>query len=132
LKRAEAYYQAGADAILIHSKQAVADEILAFMNAWHNRIPVVIVPTTYYRTPTVAFREAGFSMVIWANHLLRASITTMQQTAAAIYAAESIASVEEQIASIKEVFYLQSADELKAAEKRYLPPVESSVPVKTY
>ena len=44
LHRAEAYYDAGADAILIHSRQSTADEILAFNAEWQNRCPVVIVP----------------------------------------------------------------------------------------
>ena len=68
LKRAEAYHEAGADGILIHSKHAVADEILAFRKEWGDRLPVVIVPTKYYRTPTQDYRDAGISMVIWANH----------------------------------------------------------------
>ncbi len=72
LKRAEAYRRAGADAILIHS-QAVASRTRssAFMKEWAGRCPVVIVPTTYYDTPTEAFRAAGVSVVIWANHLMR-------------------------------------------------------------
>ena len=57
LRRAEAYHQAGADAILIHSKESVADEILAFTKEWANRSPVVIVPTKYYATPTQHFRD---------------------------------------------------------------------------
>jgi phosphoenolpyruvate phosphomutase len=92
LKRAEAYYLAGADAILMHSKLKTADQILAFLRAWENKCPVVIVPTTYYNTPTSTYEEAGVSLVIWANHLLRASIKAMQQTAAQIYQERSIGS----------------------------------------
>jgi len=121
LKRAEAYYRAGADAILMHSKIATADQILSFMEEWQDTCPVVIVPTMYYNTPTSVFEEIGVSVVIWANHLLRSSINAMQQTATQIYAEQSLASIEPQVVSVKEIFRLQNAAELKEAEKRYLP-----------
>jgi phosphoenolpyruvate phosphomutase len=123
LKRAEAYYLAGADAILMHSKLKTADQIVEFMREWGHKCPVVIVPTTYYNTPTSVFEEAGVSLVIWANHLLRASIKAMQQTAAQIYQERSLSSIEEQVVSVKEIFRLQNAAELEEAEKQYLPKV---------
>ena len=67
LKRAEAYRIAGADAILIHSKSSKPDEVLSFKKEWGDRLPVIIVPTTYYTTPTDIFRDAKFSIIIWAN-----------------------------------------------------------------
>ena len=72
LKRASAYEKAGADAILIHSGKDNANEILKFKKEWGNRSPVIIIPTTYHKTPTNVFKKAGFSTVIWANHSLRA------------------------------------------------------------
>jgi phosphoenolpyruvate phosphomutase len=121
LKRADAYYYAGADAILMHSKRATADEILAFMHEWQQTCPVVIVPTMYYNTPTRVFEEAGISLVIWANHALRASVKAIQETVAQIYRERSLIAVEPKIVPVKEIFRLQNADELKEAEKRYLP-----------
>ena len=121
LKRAEAYQRAGADAILVHSKSRTADQILAFMSAWQKTCPVVIVPTTYYGTPTEVFAGAGISMVVWGNHLLRSGITAMQQTAARVYREQSLLAIEREIASVKEVFRLQNDAELRAAEERYLP-----------
>jgi phosphoenolpyruvate phosphomutase len=121
LRRAEAYHQAGADAILIHSKKNTADEILAFLAEWRNRCPVIIVPTTYYETPTDAFRDAGVSMVIWANHNLRASIAAMREVSRHIQRDEAITGVENQIASLKDVFELAGNRELAEAERRYLP-----------
>jgi len=123
LKRAEAYSLAGADAILMHSKLKTADQILEFMREWQNRCPVVIVPTTYYNTPTSVYEEAGISLVIWANHLLRSSIKAMQQTAAQIYEERSISSIEGQVVPVKEIFRLQDAAELEEAEKQYFPKV---------
>ncbi len=125
LRRAEIYCEAGADAILIHSKKNTADEILAFMAAWGNRAPVVIVPTMYYATPTEVFEEAGVSMVIWANHLVRASVATMQTTALQIHKERNLQSVEPEVVSVKEIFRLQDVSELQEAEKRYLPGKES-------
>jgi len=121
LERADAFYRAGADAVLIHSKIATADQIVEFMAEWHNKCPVVIVPTKYYSTPTKVFEDAGVSMVIWANHLLRASITAMQQMAAKIYREQTLIPVEKEIATVKEIFRLQNDEELREAELRYLP-----------
>ena len=128
LRRAEAYHLAGADAILMHSKLKTADQILAFLREWKNRCPVVIVPTTYYKTPTSVYDETGVSLVIWANHLLRASINAMQQTVAQIYQEQSISSIESQVATVKEIFRLQNAAELEVAEQRYLPKAEAVQP----
>ncbi len=121
LRRAEAYHRAGADAILIHSALSVPDEILAFKKEWGDRCPVVIVPTKYYATPTEVFRDHGFSICIWANQMMRAAITAMQQTAKTLMEDENLLSVEDRIVPVSEVFRLQGAAELQEAEKRYLP-----------
>jgi phosphoenolpyruvate phosphomutase len=121
LTRADAYFRAGADAILIHSKLAVADQVLEFMRAWDNTSPVVIVPTTYYKTPVEVFREAGVSMAIWANHALRASVAAMQRAVMRIHETQSLLAIDQDIVSVKEIFRLQGAAELEEAESRYLP-----------
>jgi phosphoenolpyruvate phosphomutase len=127
LKRAEAYHAAGADAILIHSKQRNADEILAFHKEWAGRAPLVIVPTTYYDTPTEAFRDAGISVVIWANQTLRASIAAMRETARRIQREQSLIGVESKIATVQDVFELAGNRELAEAEKRYLPTAQTEM-----
>ena len=128
LRRAEAYHTAGADAILMHSKKRHAGEILAFMERWGNRCPVVIVPTMYYSTPTDVFRNAGVSTIIWANHLVRASITAMRETASRIHREQSLAGIEAEVVSVKDIFALTDNDELEAAGERYLPA--ASVPAR--
>ena len=129
LKRATAYHESGADAVLIHSKKSSADEIASFMEEWGDRCPVVIVPTKYYTTPTQTYSKMGISSVIWANHLVRSAITAMQHTAAQIYNSQSLMDVENNIAPLSELFELQNADELQIAEEKYLstviPPQES-------
>jgi phosphoenolpyruvate phosphomutase len=121
LRRAEAYHAAGSDGILIHSALATPKEVLAFKREWADRSPVVIVPTKYYATPTDVFREAGFSIAIWANHLLRAAIPAMQACAATLLREQTLQSIEDGIAPVKEIFRLQGASELQEAEDRYLP-----------
>jgi phosphoenolpyruvate phosphomutase len=127
LKRAEAYHQAGADGILIHSRQSTPAEIFGFIAEWGNRAPVVLVPTKYWRTPTADFRARGVSVVIWANHLLRSAISAMQATARRVREDESLVNVEPQVAPLHEVFRLQGDDELQEAERRYLPATRSSL-----
>jgi phosphoenolpyruvate phosphomutase len=120
LKRAEAYRQAGADAILIHSKLSRPDEILEFAREWAGRGPLVIVPTKYYSTPTEVFRKAGISTVIWANHQIRAATSAMQAVVKEIYESQTLVNVEDRIATVNEIFRLQDADEYTVAEERYL------------
>lgn len=121
LRRAEAYRRAGADAILMHSKRSTPDEILSFLGEWGRRSPVVLVPTMYADTPTEVLGDAGASLIIWANHLTRAIIKTMQETATQIRAQRTVKGLDDRIVPVKEIFRLQDADELKEAEKRYLP-----------
>lgn len=123
LERARAYESAGVDALLIHSKLADCSEIESFMNVWNkeSKIPVVIVPTKYYKTPTSKFEEMGISLVIWANHNLRSAITSMQETTRKIFEDKSLINVEQSVAKLEEVFRLQNAEELEEAEKKYLP-----------
>ena len=117
LKRASAYADAGADAILIHSKISTDAEIRAFMDKWDGRKPVVIVPTMYFQTNTQDFKDYGVSMVIWANHSLRASITSMQKVVKQIYTEQSLQSIENSIVPVKEIFRLQNVKEYQEALK---------------
>ncbi|MEA5571740.1 phosphoenolpyruvate mutase [Calothrix sp. UHCC 0171] len=119
LRRGEAYHAAGADAILIHSKSSRPDEIITFAKEWANRIPLVIVPTKYYSTRTEVFRQAGISLIIWANHMIRAAVASMEAIAREVQVSETLVNIEEKIAPIKEIFRLQGAEELLEAEKRY-------------
>lgn len=127
LARAQAYAEAGADAILIHSRKSNAEQIFAFTRAWQNRLPVVIVPTKYYRTPVSAYRAAGISTVIWANHNMRAAISAMRQVCDRILREESIAGIEDEVATLDELFDLLNYQELSAAEEKYLPQTATCV-----
>ncbi|WAU78282.1 phosphoenolpyruvate mutase (plasmid) [Streptomyces sp. Qhu-G9] len=118
LHRAEAYRQAGADAIFIHSRKTTVDEIAAFMREWSDRLPVVIAPTTYYRTPQQTYEDMGIGGVIWANQSMRAAVTAMREACRLMYAKGPTA-LEDTIAPLAEVFKLLEYDQLAKDEERY-------------
>jgi phosphoenolpyruvate phosphomutase len=114
LRRAHAYADAKADVILIHSKAKTPDEVLEFARRWKNRTPLAIIPTTYYGITPEQIRDAGVQVVIYANHAIRSAVRAMDQTLARIAAAHSSKDVEEEIASMKELFDLQGMNDLTA------------------
>ena len=120
LKRAYAYHNAGADAILVHSKINTSKDIDDFMNKWDNRCPIIIVPTKYYSTHTQHFRDINISTIIWANHNFRAAINIMKETSKQIFNDESLVNVEKKIASVNDIFNYTGEEQLKDDEKIYL------------
>ena len=119
LERAERYAEAGADAVLVHSKAKTFAPIEEFMGRWRGGVPVICVPTTYYSTPTQAFERAGISVVIWANHLLRAAVAAMQQVASHVGRTGSARDIEDLIVPVKELFRLQDTQALSESELVY-------------
>jgi phosphoenolpyruvate phosphomutase len=127
LQRAHAYADAGADAILIHSKAPTAAEVMEFARHWSRDIPLVVVPTTYASTPLQTLEAAGFKIVIFANHPVRAAITAMQQTLALLRREGTASLLDPQIASLEEVYDLVGVAELKSVEQEFLPVGAESV-----
>ena len=87
MNRAKAYIDAGADAIMIHSKKKTPDEIFAFCKEYQrfdHRVPLVAVPTTYCQVTESELLKAGVRIVIYANHLLRAAYPAMVRAARSI------------------------------------------------
>ena len=121
LRRAEAYQEAGADAIVVHSKKSDASEIENFMKYWTGNCPIIAIPTKYYKTPTDTFRDLNIRLLIWANHTLRSAILAMENLTKQIFLEQSVQHVESKIATIKEIFAYQDLDELKRSEDFYLP-----------
>ena len=117
LRRAERYADAGADAILMHSKSPLPDEVQAFLARWHRRAPVVVVPTTYYHWHAKDAQAAGVSMVIYANQGLRASVRSMRKAWNEVFAVGSSAPIEEKIAPMAEIFRLQRVDDWLSFER---------------
>jgi len=121
LRRGVAYAEAGADAILIHSKQKTPDEILAFCHAWPGRVPLVLVPTSY---PQLTFADVAalgkVGLIICGNHAIRAAVAAMQSVFRRILADGGIAGVENEIAPVAEVFALQGDNRMREIEKKFL------------
>ncbi|MDO9714110.1 phosphonopyruvate hydrolase [Paracraurococcus lichenis] len=121
LSRGAAYAEAGADAVLIHSRQKTPDEILAFCRAWPGQVPLVLVPTSY---PQLSFADVGslgkVGLIICGNHAIRAAVRAMQETFRRILAEGGIAGVESSIASVSDVFALQGDALMREIEKAYL------------
>src|SRR5919109_410386 len=65
LKRAHAYADAGADAVLIHSKSKTFDELKSVAASWSGRVPLVVVPTIFDGVTAAELEEAGFKIVIY-------------------------------------------------------------------
>lgn len=118
LERAEAYRQAGADAIFIHSRRKTIEQIAEFAAEWDGRLPLVVSPTTYASTPIEEYERLGITGVIWANQNMRAAVTAMRRACKAILD-EGPTTVEPWIASLDEVFELMRYEDLSADEKRY-------------
>jgi len=120
IKRAYAYEEAGADGLVIHSKESTPEEIFTFASRWKGGIPLVAIPTTYYQVTAEELAKRGFKMVIYANHGLRASMRAMDEVFKSIAEAGSTAAVEDKIASLKEVFQIQGMTDMKEGEKKFL------------
>jgi phosphonopyruvate hydrolase len=121
LKRGAAYGEAGADLLLIHSKQKTPDEVVAFTERWPGAIPLVIVPTAYPDLTEAKIRALGkIAIVIYANHAVRAAVTAMREVFAAIRQDGGIHNVDKRIASVEDIFDLQRVAAMKATEKKYL------------
>ena len=113
LKRAEIYSKAGADAILIHSKEKTPTEIFSFAKEFKkskNFIPLVSVPSTYSKVYEKDLIKNGFKLVIYANQLLRAAYPAMQKTAKTILSNKRAFEADKKIIPIKEIISLIKND----------------------
>jgi len=113
LKRAEVYSKAGADAILIHSKEKTTLEIFSFAREFKkskNFIPLVSVPSTYSKVYERDLIKNGFKLVIYANQLLRAAYPAMQNAAKTILEKSRAFEIDKKIIPIKEIINLIKND----------------------
>ena len=109
IKRAKAYSNAGADLILIHSKEKTPKEIFSFSKIFKKTKyykPLVSVPSTYSKTTESMLIKNGFKIVIYANHMLRASYPAMQKAARNILKNKRSFELENKISSVSEVINL--------------------------
>jgi phosphoenolpyruvate phosphomutase len=121
LRRAHGYVEAGADMILVHSKQTTSQEIKSFVANWSSDAPLAVVPTSYPSFTPADVRACGnIALYIYGNHAIRASVGAMQQTFAEIISDDSMVGANENIVSVQEIFRLQGMDQVRADEAAFL------------
>lgn len=109
LERAMAYVDAGADGIMIHSKNKSGEDIKEFCIKFrkaHPKVPIVVVPTTYNHIKEEELAEWGANVVIYANHMLRAAYPAMKKVAETILINERAQEVSPLCMPIKEILEL--------------------------
>jgi len=120
IERATAYSEAGADAILIHSKDKTLTEITDFLAAWRETgidKPLVAVPTLFPDYTADELHEKGFSMVILANQPMRAAVKAMEETLEILDKERKPAAADPTIASVNHIFDLVLTTETIQAEE---------------
>lgn len=109
IKRAEEYIKAGADGIMIHSKEKTPDEILKFCQKYQkftHKVPLVVVPSSYNHVTEDELEKMGVNIVIYANHLLRSAYPAMVKTAESILECGRSHLADQYCMPIKEVISL--------------------------
>ena len=109
LERALAYVKAGADGVMIHSKEKDGQDIKEFCCRFrreYEKIPIVLVPTTYNQFTEKELASWGANVIIYANHMLRASYPAMYKVAKTILEAERSLEVNDLCLSIKNILEL--------------------------
>lgn len=109
LQRAKAYIEAGVDGIMIHSKSSSPAEVLQFAKVFatfEHKVPLVSVPTTYNSISWQELEQAGFNIVVYANHLLRSAYPAMQETALSILEHHRAKEVEKNLMPVSELLQL--------------------------
>lgn len=115
LHRARLYADTGADALVVHSKAPVPDEVYEFARLWRDEgrnLPLIAIPTTYHRATISELEDAGFAMVIYANQALRAAVHAMEDALTRILASGSSTPIEDRIAPIGTLFELTGEEKI--------------------
>lgn len=111
LKRAEAYSDAGADALLVHSRDKTLVEVDDFLSRWEGDIPLVAVPTLFPSFTVNELHDKGFQVVIFANQLMRASVKAMKECLEDLSKTRKAESVDGAISAVTEIFDLVATTE---------------------
>ena len=109
LKRAEAYGNAGADAILIHSRNKEPNEIFEFTERYRSKdfsLPLIVVPSSFNKVLEEELEDKDINVVIYANQLLRAAYPAMIETAKSILENRRSAEIDSKLMSIKQILDL--------------------------
>jgi len=109
INRAKAYIEAGTDGIMIHSKEKDGKEIIEFCRRYkefENRVPLIVVPTSYNFMKEDELVELGINVIIYANHLIRSAYPAMVNTAKSILENERSKEASVNCMPIKEILTL--------------------------
>jgi len=109
LQRADAYVQAGADGVMIHSKHETGEDIKEFCLKFRNNdktTPIVVAPTTYHHITEDELKQWGVNIVIYANHMLRAAYPAMMRVATTILEHQRASEADQLCMPIKEILEL--------------------------
>lgn len=109
LTRAFAFVDAGADAIMIHSRKKDPAEIFEFVEKFREKdtvTPIVVVPTSFNSVTEEEFKKRGVNVVIYANQLTRSGFPAMQRTAETILENHRAKEADDMCMSIKEIITL--------------------------
>ena len=126
LYRARKYLKAGADGIMIHSKESDPKEILEFADEYEKlsedlgfRKPLICVPTTYNTITEEELKAHGFNIVIYANHMLRSAHKAMMETASLILKNKRGFEAESMCSPVKSIFRDVGFLEVKEKDMKY-------------
>ena len=118
IKRANAYERAGADAILIHSKQDSPNEIFEFADTWGGTLPLVVVPTSFPIVKTDELISHEIKMIIYANQTLRVTHAIISKLLKQLKNSASINDISVDMSSMQEIFQLQETYNIKKQEEK--------------
>jgi 2-methylisocitrate lyase-like PEP mutase family enzyme len=116
LVRAALYVEAGADAVVVHSKSDTAHEVLEFARRWARRAPLLVIPTTYPSLSAQVARNAGIAGLIYANQLVRAVTQTMRAFLAEALKTESLAACGTPLADLSDMLELVDDERATAGQ----------------
>ncbi len=116
IRRAKAYENAGADAIVIHSKEKNPDEVLEFADTWGGHLPLISIPTTYDSVTIDELISHKFKIAIYANQTLRVAHAAIVKMLKQMVNAKSMSEINDQLSSMEDIFRLQKMYDLKEQE----------------
>ncbi len=113
LTRAFAFVEAGADAIMIHSRKKDPSEIQEFIEKFREKdktTPIVLVPTSFNSVTEEEWKQRGANIIIYANQLMRAEVPAMQKAAETILENHRAKECDDMIMPFKDIIRLIPAD----------------------
>lgn len=122
IERAKMYTDQGIDGFLIHNKNDTPEEVLKFADLYHAAgmsVPLVCVPTTYNQVTKDQLNDAGFSMAIYANYSVRATVKVLESMFGKMIQGQSLSAGNEDVIPMTKIFDLIAVDEMKENQKKY-------------